>query len=218
MTGLAPKTLKVFKDVTTLACIREYVLVGGTALSLQINHRLSEDLDFCKWGKITNARSAIPFKDIQVELEKQFKTVDVNPIDFDQVDYLLNAEVKLQFFNEVGYTLPTRETISLEGNLRVAPIETIGAMKIKTMFQRSVFRDYYDAYAIIKGGHLTLENLIKVGCIYNPKLQPSTIIKRLLLHSKFREERTFGTLNPMYAVSSEEIGKYFEQIASDLPR
>ena len=216
MTGLAPKTLKVFKDVTTLACISDYVLVGGTALSLQINHRLSEDLDFCKWEKITNAKSAIPFKDIQVELEKQFKTVDINPIDFDQVDYLLNAEVKLQFFNEVGYTLPTQDIISFAGNLKVAPIETIGAMKIKTMFQRNVFRDYYDVYAIIKGGHLTLEKLIEVGCIYDPKLQPGIIIKRLLLHSKFKEEKAFGTLNPMYAISSEEIGEYFKQLNSGL--
>lgn len=46
MIGLAPQTSEVFERITRLNCIRPFVLVGGTALSLQINKRQSEDLDF----------------------------------------------------------------------------------------------------------------------------------------------------------------------------
>ena len=46
MNGLAPQTSEVFERITRLNCIRPFVLVGGTALSLQINKRQSEDLDF----------------------------------------------------------------------------------------------------------------------------------------------------------------------------
>jgi predicted nucleotidyltransferase component of viral defense system len=216
MIGLAPKTLKVFKDASKLSCIKDYVLVGGTALSLQINHRLSEDLDFCKWVQASSAENAIPFQAFEKELKKHFTTAEVNPIDFDQADYLINGEVRFQFFNEVGYKLPTKETISLEGNIRIAPIITIGAMKIKTMFQRNVFRDYYDAYAIVKGEHLTFPKLIEVACSYDNKLNADMIIKRLVTHKKFREEKVFRTLSPKYDVSPEIIGNFFKKKAAEV--
>lgn len=216
MTGLAPKTLKVFKDISTLSCIQEYVLVGGTALSLQINHRLSEYLDFCKWSDTSSAKSGIPFKQIHRELKDKFQKVEVNPLDFNQADFFVNGEVKLQFFNEIGYTLPTQKTIALRNNLKIAPIETIGAMKIKTMFQLNVFRDYYDTYAIVKGGHLSLKHLINLSCTYNSKLQSKAIINRLLLYAKFNEEKNFGLLSPKYNVSSHEIGGFFKAESSNL--
>ena len=49
MKGLAPHTLQVFEAVSKLDCIKPYLLVGGTALSLQMGTRQSEDLDFMKW-------------------------------------------------------------------------------------------------------------------------------------------------------------------------
>ena len=49
MKGLAPHTLQVFEAVSKLDCIKSYLLVGGTALSLQMGTRQNEDLDFMKW-------------------------------------------------------------------------------------------------------------------------------------------------------------------------
>ena len=49
MKGLAPHTQQIFEAVSKLDCIKPYLLVGGTALSLQIGTRQSEDLDFMKW-------------------------------------------------------------------------------------------------------------------------------------------------------------------------
>ena len=49
MRGLAPQTSKIFDRITQLECIKPYVLVGGTALSLQLGTRQSEDLDFMRW-------------------------------------------------------------------------------------------------------------------------------------------------------------------------
>ena len=46
MKGLAPHTLQVFEAVSKLDCIKSYLLVGGTALSLQMGTRQSEDLYF----------------------------------------------------------------------------------------------------------------------------------------------------------------------------
>ena len=49
MNGLTLLTSELFEDLSRLSCIRDYCMIGGTALALQLNHRLSEDLDFCRW-------------------------------------------------------------------------------------------------------------------------------------------------------------------------
>jgi hypothetical protein len=46
ITGLTAATEEVFEQVSQLECIKGLFLCGGTGQSLQVNHRLSEDLDF----------------------------------------------------------------------------------------------------------------------------------------------------------------------------
>lgn len=48
------KTRAVFELLAKESALKSYVLVGGTALSLQIHHRLSEDLDFCLFSEKLN--------------------------------------------------------------------------------------------------------------------------------------------------------------------
>lgn len=60
MLGLAPHTGIVFDKICQLECIKPYILVGGTALSLQIGNRQSEDLDFIKWRTSKSENYACP--------------------------------------------------------------------------------------------------------------------------------------------------------------
>ena len=43
--GLTDSTKEVFESVSRLECIKDLFLCGGTGISIQLNHRLSEDLD-----------------------------------------------------------------------------------------------------------------------------------------------------------------------------
>ena len=61
MDGLALKTEKLFDSVSKLDCLKPYVLAGGTALSLQLNHRQSEDLDFMKWRTTKSEKMEVLF-------------------------------------------------------------------------------------------------------------------------------------------------------------
>src|SRR5258708_33051296 len=101
MTGLAPKTLAIIEAVSSLSCIKDFVLVGGNSIAVQINHRLSEDLDFCKWVPVSNASNGIEVKTIEQELKEKFGEVKANQLSFDQVDFYAQG-VKLTFLNEVG--------------------------------------------------------------------------------------------------------------------
>ena len=44
--GLRDNTLEVFDKVSQLDCIKDLYLCGGTGISLLLQHRQSEDLDF----------------------------------------------------------------------------------------------------------------------------------------------------------------------------
>lgn len=48
MPALAQHTNEIFDKIASLECIKPYILVGGTALALQLHARLSEDLDFMR--------------------------------------------------------------------------------------------------------------------------------------------------------------------------
>ena len=44
--GLRDNTLDVFEQVSRLNCIKDLYLCGGTGISLLLQHRQNEDLDF----------------------------------------------------------------------------------------------------------------------------------------------------------------------------
>ena len=67
--GLAPKTAALFEKISELDCIKDFVLVGGTALSLQIGTRLSEDLDFMSWRQSKNEKREVEWPKILKELQ-----------------------------------------------------------------------------------------------------------------------------------------------------
>ncbi|KAA6301987.1 MAG: hypothetical protein EZS26_001803 [Candidatus Ordinivivax streblomastigis] len=68
--SLPEKTRAILNQIAAMECIRPYVLVGGTALSLQLKHRLSEDLDFMKFKKHKMDKTEVETGQISRELEK----------------------------------------------------------------------------------------------------------------------------------------------------
>ncbi len=96
MKGLAPHTLQVFEAVSKLDCIKPYLLVGGTALSLQMGTRQSEDLDFMKWRTSKTEKMEVAWYQIEKELAAIGDTQHKNILDIDHVEYLVSG-VKFSF-------------------------------------------------------------------------------------------------------------------------
>ena len=65
MNGLAPHTAEIFEEFSKLECIKDYCLIGGTALALQLNHRLSEDIDLCRWKTGENEKISVDWFGIE---------------------------------------------------------------------------------------------------------------------------------------------------------
>ena len=115
--SLPPATRAVWRRLENEEALRGFILVGGTALSLRIGHRVSEDLDFAFPGiNLPSGQLAA--------LRKKFagwKSND-NPASYDeflnagmslhdfQQDYLTEENVKITFFAE------DRDALSLLGS------------------------------------------------------------------------------------------------------
>ena len=97
MKGLAPHTQKIFDAVSNLPCIQPYFLVGGTALSLQLGTRQSEDLDFMKWRTSKSEKMEIPWYQIEKELATIGEIQHKDLLDIDHVEYKVEG-VKFSFY------------------------------------------------------------------------------------------------------------------------
>jgi len=95
--SLAPQTGRLIEAVSQLECIKPFVLVGGTALSIQLRTRQSEDLDFMRWQQGKNDMLDIGWPTLQRELETVGEVQDVQVAGFDQVLFVVDG-VKISFY------------------------------------------------------------------------------------------------------------------------
>lgn len=203
MNGLAPLTSTIFESVSQLECIKPYVLVGGTALSLQINARLSEDLDFMSWRKTRNEKREVDWPAIKTALESIGSIEKCDILDIDHVEFILDG-VKMSFYANHNYSPLIRE-IAYLNNIRLADPVSIGAMKMEVMLRRSKFRDYYDIYSLLEAG-VDLQEMINKALRYSGhRLKSKNLIAMLTRSDRFIPDVDFKNLQPKYSVSPAEI-------------
>ena len=208
--SLAPHTGKVFEAITKLECIKHFTLVGGTALSLQIEKRQSEDLDFMKWLNKRDEKPDINWPSIKKELESigTIKDFEVGGFEF----AVFNFEgVKLSFYAAPRKIVPSMTRIPFLNNLYLADIESIGAMKMEAMLRRAKFRDYYDIYSILKEGG-DINKMVEAAVEHSDhKLRTRGLLAMLTNAKNFIKEKEFNELLPVYDVSPFDIQEYIKQ-------
>lgn len=208
MKGLAPHTLQIFEAVSKLDCIKPYLLVGGTALSLQIGTRQSEDLDFMRWRTSKTEKMEVTWFQIEKELATVGDIQHKDILDIDHVEYLVSG-VKFSFYACPKYS-PVGAPVEYLNNLRLADVKSIGAMKMEVMLRRSNFRDYYDVYSILKSGVL-ISDLISLALTYSGhKLKSKNLLAMLTNGSRFMRDAHFEQLEPTYAITAQEIEDYIK--------
>jgi len=205
MKGLASHTNEIFERVSKLDSVKEYILIGGTALALQINKRISEDLDFCKWKTHGEVSPEVNWKVIENELYQIVGKVEkTDVLGFNQTNYIVSG-VKISFYANHNNYSPVEKPIRILNNIQVPDIETIGAMKLEVMLRRSIFRDYYDLYSILKEG-VSLTRMVDKAVTYSGKLLNAKNIYAFISNGEnFRRDPNFQLLKPFYNVTQSEI-------------
>lgn len=209
MNALAPHTSLIFEKVTQLECIKPYILVGGTALSLQLGTRQSEDLDFMRWRTSKQERMEVAWKTISDELATIGEVQSMNLMDIDHVEFIVSG-VKFSFYACARYS-PITTPIDYRDNLKLADIPAIGAMKMEVMLRRSNFRDYYDIYSIVKSGIDIRELVSKASTYSQHQLKTKNILAMLTNGNRFSRDERFLQMQPLYDVSAKEIEEYLKE-------
>lgn len=128
-------------------------LAGGTALAMQLNHRLSLDFDLF----LVKPLSRYFFKAIQALFGPNFETIRKSA---NQISILTAEGIKLDFVHYWYSRLtPTVKTASID----LASINDIAADKAATIGRRAQWRDYVDLFVLLKEKTLTLEKLTELS-------------------------------------------------------
>ena len=147
-------------------------LVGGTALTVHLRHRVSRDLDV--------------FLSRREDLDALARALaDVGRLHVSHLDdSTLNATLdstRLQFLEAADQkaVAPT----SLVGGLQVASVEDLAAMKLKVIVDRGELRDYFDLMVLDSTGTVPVEEgLAHFFARYdppNPRQYDSLILRAL---------------------------------------
>ena len=209
--SLAPHTGKVFEAISRLECIKPYTLVGGTALSLQIGKRQSEDLDFMKWLSKKGEKPEVDWPAIKKELESigEIRNYEIGSFDFASFNF---EGVNLSFYAAPRKAIKSMVRIPYLNNLCLADMESIGAMKMEAMLRRSKFRDYYDIYSILLEGGDINKMIAEALEHSDHKLRTKSLLFMLTDGRRFIKDKGFEELQPVYDVSSSGIEAYIKSL------
>jgi predicted nucleotidyltransferase component of viral defense system len=137
---LSPQAWSVVKTLDKANILEPWILAGGTALALQLGHRISIDLDFF------TAESFEP-QALRVKLA-ELGALEVQTMEMDTLHVLLDG-VRLSYLrSEVPFLY---EPVKYRG-LRLADVRDIAAMKVIAVAGRGSKKDFVDLYAYLEAG------------------------------------------------------------------
>ena len=199
--------LECLQKLMTHRAFSDFVLVGGTALSLQLGHRRSVDIDLFT----TNDYGSMNLEEIKCTLATIFPyTARLETLTRRNLGYSVyignsQAEtVKLDLFYTEEFIAP----IIQQDGLRLASLQDIAAMKLQTIVNNRRKKDFWDIHELLE--HFTLKELIQYAQQRSPyTLTPTDILDTLCNLTVFTE------LNDDTFILCFK-GKYWELIVEDL--
>ena len=196
--------LECLQKLMANASFDNFVLVGGTALSLQLGHRVSIDIDLftaIDYGSMN-------LEDIKSTLSTIFPYTErlekLSERNLGYSVYIGNSKaesVKLDLY----YTENFIASVMQQDGLRLASVQDIAAMKMQTIVNSKRKKDFWDIHELLE--HFTLKELIQFGLQRNPYTLTEDNILDSLSHS---EELTQDNVIECFR------GKYWELIIEDL--
>jgi len=178
---LPPPTRALFERLTDETLLEDMLLVGGSALALQIGHRLSEDLDFATLKpKLPTARldtlmATLEAEGHQVSLltpQSQMESFRIDTgkklLDYAR-DYVVDG-AKLTFFAR-GSSAPPNQLAWLAQSPRstdhngfaVLGLAGLFAMKSLLLADRARSRDLFDLMVLIRDHGFTIDEAFRLA-------------------------------------------------------
>jgi len=180
-----------------------FYLAGGTALSLQLGHRRSVDLDFF------SPTEDIPT--IRTVLEESLAVFHPTLADSAWGNLVYLAEdVRIGFY---GYGFPLVAPLVESENLRLASVEDIALMKLDALLSRATRKDFYDLYFICQ--KISLRHLFDLAPQKYSNVRDFEVqtVKRLVYFENAEADVDPVLLQP---VSWQTVKDYFTRQAKEI--
>ena len=211
--GLRQETIPVFEAVSQMEVVKGLYLCGGTAQSLQMKHRKSEDLDFELLG-LRKERPMLDFSAISTEVTNVFPDCNKEFLGKNQMQILVHGKVKLSFFRPEN-AVPELGKGFVYNNIVTPSLQELLGMKLFTIAVRSAFRDYYDIYALLREGYDLAKGVEYAGKFSRHTIHSKFIYSILLNENYFSKPEGFSLLEPKYDVSTQDIANFIRQYIED---
>lgn len=180
---------------------KPFILVGGTAISLQLGHRISVDIDLFTDSEY----GSIDFKILEKKLQINFPYVNFSSetTAFGKSFFIgqnANECVKLDVF----YSDPFIQKLILKENIRIASLEDLNAMKVEVIQNGGRKKDFWDLHELLE--HFSPEEMI----LLHEKRYPYSHDRNLILKNFINFEIADYDLDVICLK-----GKYWDLIKSD---
>lgn len=153
-----------------------YILYGGTAIALQLGHRISVDFDFFADNPLnkTDLLNCFPLLTQHPLIQPEINTID-------SFIELPEGVVKLQFLAGLGNRQKRVDPplIAEDNQLRIASLRDLFATKLNTIQQRAECKDYIDIDALMQSGLSLAEGLGCAIAVYGKPFDPATSLRAL---------------------------------------
>jgi hypothetical protein len=170
---VTPLLKSILERLMSAAIFNPFRLVGGTALSLQIGHRISVDIDL-----FTDAAyDSVDFDAIDQYLRNAFEYVTAptpGPVSFGR-SYFVGTSgedvVKLDLYYTDKFIQPSLHN----GIIRMATIDEIIAMKMDVVQRGGRKKDFWDLHELTD--QYTLADMIALHQLRHPYVHDAAVIK-----------------------------------------
>ena len=181
-----------------LGKFEDFYLAGGTALALQIGHRISVDFDLFSEKEIS--------KNLLVKVKRVFenKTVIPSVNNPDELTVFIDG-VKTTFLK---YPFPVQNKLIDYKGIKFLDMKEIAATKAYTVGRRGTIKDYVDLYFILSEKISSLKEIIemaknKFGNEFNDRL----FLEQLVYFSDIEETNIIFLKKN---VSKKELEEFFK--------
>jgi len=169
--AVVPEMTALIKKLQGDPLFQNHILVGGTALALQLGHRTSTDIDLFT----LKPQSALA---IINNLRNNYKNIDVD-IAKDDFTRIFIDGIKVEL---VEYEEKILEKPKEEDGIRYVGLNDIAAMKLDAMFKRTRPRDFIDIAYLLK--EMPLEKMFELYKEKFGSISPLYIKRTLLTKSR----------------------------------
>ncbi len=168
-----PTTLELLRTLMLSEELQDFFLVGGTALALQLGHRISVDIDMFTLNDFNSDELIFKLsKHISISsISKSKNSLSLEVLDTSENDEAVKIDL-------IKYSYPLINTVAEIDSIRLLSIEDIIAMKLSAVTGRGAKKDFYDIFFLLKSHNLQV--MIKYFKFKFPNTNVFQVLKNLV--------------------------------------